>query len=181
MSPIFTIGHSTRSTEQFLSLLHAHAIERVVDVRRFPGSRRYPHFSQRELAATLEAAGTAYAHAEPLGGRRPARPESPNMGWRDRAFRGYADYMATQEFRDALDDLITTSASIRTAIMCAEAVPWRCHRNLISDALVARGIEVRHILSEDRAEPHALSSHARVQPDGSLVYPGPESQLGLLD
>jgi uncharacterized protein (DUF488 family) len=89
--------------------------------------------------------------------------------------------MATQEFRDALDDLITTSASIRTAIMCAEAVPWRCHRNLISDALVARGIEVRHILSEDRAEPHALSSHARVQPDGSLVYPGPESQLGLLD
>jgi uncharacterized protein (DUF488 family) len=150
-------------------------------VRRFPVSRRYPHFSQKELNATLEAAGIAYAHAEPLGGRRPARPDSPNIGWRDRAFRGYADYMGTQDFRAALDDLIATSAPIRTAILCAEAVPWRCHRNLISDALVARGIDVCHILSEDRAEPHTLSSHARVKPDGSLVYPGPEGQLGLLD
>ncbi|MGH7552392.1 MAG: DUF488 family protein [Longimicrobiales bacterium] len=165
------MGHSTRGPDEFLALLRAHGIRRLVDVRRFPGSRRYPHFSQRALAAALDAAGIAYVHEEALGGRRSARKDSPNTGWRNLSFRGYADHMATSEFLAALDRLAAYAESQQVAILCAEAVPWQCHRNLIADALVTRGIEVVHILSEDRTQSHTLNPLARERPDGSLVYP----------
>jgi uncharacterized protein (DUF488 family) len=180
MAPIFTAGHSTRSLDELLALLGGQGLEALVDVRRYPGSRRHPQFSRDALAAGLAAAGIEYVHEPDLGGRRTARPDSPHTAWRVEAFRGYADHMETPEFEAALERLIRRDAGPRTVILCAEAVPWRCHRRLISDALVARGVEVRHILGPGRAEPHELDANARVLPGGRLLYAGPaEDQRGL--
>ena len=170
---LYTIGHSTRTIEQFVALLREHGIELLVDVRRFPGSRRHPHFGSAALAASLAEAGIAYDHAEALGGRRDseAGAASPNTAWRNAAFRAYADYMATPAFRAALDRLIAQAAERTTTIMCAEAVPWRCHRRLITDALLARGVPVADITGPGAATPARLSEHALVRPDGSIIYP----------
>jgi len=184
--PAYTIGHSNRTSEEFLELLRAHGVEVVADVRRFPGSRRNPWFGQDPLREALARAGIDYVHLSALGGRRgrPA-PDSPNGAWRVEAFRAYADRMAEPEWRDALTELDALARERTVAVMCAEAVPWRCHRRLIADALVVRGREVRHILGRDRADPHELHEAARVRPDGTLVYPPPgpardEAQMELL-
>jgi len=175
------VGHSTRPIEEFLSLLDAHAVARVVDVRRFPGSRRHPQFGKEALASALADAGVAYVHEEELGGRREsAAADSPNQAWRNASFRAYADHMAAPTFRAALERVLTAAAERPTAVMCAEAVPWRCHRQLIADAAVARGWRVLHILSEHRADPHALHPDARVGPEGTVVYPGDEGEQARL-
>ena len=166
---MWTIGHSTRSREALLGLLHAHGIGRVTDVRRFPRSRRHPQFNIDALARDLPAAGIAYGHRPGLGGFRRPRRDSRNAGWRNASFRGYADYMETDEFAAELDKLIEEARAAPTAIMCAEAVPWRCHRSLISDALVARGVAVRHILGLAPAEPHVLTAGARLE-GRSVIY-----------
>lgn len=177
---IYTIGHSTRELAEFLELLRAHGIGGVVDIRRYPASRRHPHFARDALAAALAAAGIAYHHEAELGGRRSARRDSPNAAWRSAAFRGYADYMETAAFQEALARLIARAGERPTAILCAEAVPWRCHRNLVADTLVARGESVAHILSEAPPTPHILSAHARVMPGGLVRYPAPPTdQLTL--
>lgn len=149
----------------------------LVDVRRFPGSRRHPQFAREALSRALEAAGIAYRHEPDLGGRRQPRPSSPNGAWRNDAFRGYADHMATPDFAAALERLLQSPAG--TAILCAEAVPWRCHRQLIADALVARGAEVSHILGPGRRQPHALHADAHVAPGGAVTYPARGRQGGL--
>jgi uncharacterized protein (DUF488 family) len=174
MPPIYTAGHSTRPIEELLALLAEHGVTTLVDVRRYPGSRRYPQFSRDALAASLEAAGIGYVHEPGLGGRRPARADSPHTAWRVDAFRGYADYMETPEFQAALERLLHRAEGDTVVILCAEAVPWRCHRRLISDALVARGNDVLHILSRGRADPHELDPNARVLPGGRLLYAGTE-------
>jgi uncharacterized protein (DUF488 family) len=175
--PCYTVGHSSRSGEEFIELLRVHAIDAVVDVRSYPGSRRHPQFSKEELERSLSGAGILYRHEPSLGGRRKGRPDSRHTGWRTPGFRAYADHMETAEFAAGLEHLMELAASRITAIMCAEAVPWRCHRQLISDALVAGGRTVRHILDRDRWQEHELSPHAVVEPDGGLVYPGePEQQ-----
>jgi uncharacterized protein (DUF488 family) len=166
---IFTIGHSTRSFEEFVTLLRENGIERLADIRRYPGSRRYPHFSRDSLAVELPKGGIEYVHMPELGGRRKARPDSPNTAWRNEQFRAYADYMATDEFRDGVDSLLRSAKVI--AIMCAEAVPWRCHRNLVSDELRRRGIEVVHIMGPGATRPHAMNPNARAE-GTHLVYPG---------
>lgn len=174
MPPVFTIGHSTRPADELLSLLAGHRVEILMDVRRFPGSKRHPQFSRDALAASLAAAGMEYMHEPRLGGRRAPRPDSPHSAWRVEAFRGYADHMETPEFTEALEELIRLSRERTVAFMCAEAVPWRCHRRLISDALVARGFEVRHVLGPGRADPHELDPNARILEDGRrLLYAGP--------
>ncbi len=179
MPPVFTVGHSTRPIEDLLALLAEHGVRTLVDVRRFPGSRRHPQYSRDALAASLAGVGIQYVHEPDLGGRRAARPDSPHTAWRVEAFRGYADYMETPEFQAALERLIQRAdgqaGGQPVAILCAEAVPWRCHRRLISDALVARGVQVMHILSPGRADPHELDPNARVLPGGRLLYAGPES------
>jgi uncharacterized protein (DUF488 family) len=178
MPPVFTAGHSTRSIEELLALLAGHGVRTLVDVRRFPGSRRHPQFSRDALAASLAGAGLQYVHELGLGGRRAARPGSPHTAWRVDAFRGYADYMETPEFEAALARLMQRAADPDgqpIALLCAEALPWRCHRRLISDALVARGVGVLHIMGPGRAEAHALDANARVLPGGRLLYAGPES------
>jgi uncharacterized protein (DUF488 family) len=181
MPPVFTIGHSTRTTEELLSLLRAHGVELLLDVRRYPGSRRHPQFSRDALAGDLQSSAIGYMHEPRLGGRRAVRPGSPHTAWRVEAFRAYADHMETPEFNAALEELIRLSREKTVAILCAEAVPWRCHRRLISDALVARGIEVRHILGPGRADPHQIDPNARVLDGGRrLVYAGPEEAQGEL-
>lgn len=170
---IFTVGHSTRTEEEFLDILRAHGIRRLVDVRRYPGSRRHPHFSRESLARTLPKRGIAYEHAPALGGRRTPAADSVNDAWRSASFRAYADHLDTPEFQDALAGVLARADELPTAIMCAEAVPWRCHRQLIADVLVARGHRVQNILSAARAEPHRLNEHARVGPDGTVTYPAP--------
>jgi uncharacterized protein (DUF488 family) len=154
-------------------LLTEHGIRVLVDVRRYPASRRHPQFGREALAASLAAAGIEYVHEPDLGGRRAARPGSQHTAWRVEAFRGYADHMESAEFAAALERLIQRAAGTPTAILCAEAVPWRCHRRLISDALVARGIEVLHILGPGHAQPHELDPNARVLPGNRLLYAGP--------
>lgn len=166
---IYTIGHSTRPLDEFLALLERSRIERLVDVRAFPGSRRHPHFSQESLARALPAHEIEYLHRPSLGGRRRLLPESPPSAWRNESFRAYADYMRTEQFHRALDELIALGAQRRTAIMCSEAVPWRCHRSLISDALTARGGDVEHILDSGTSH-HALTSFAVVE-DAEVTYP----------
>jgi uncharacterized protein (DUF488 family) len=207
---IFTIGHSTRSIEEFIDLLKKPGIRSLVDVRRFPASRRYPHFNGPALAQSLKDAAIQYHHMPALGGRRPARRDSPNIGWRNAGFRGYADYMQTDEFWEALEELIgraetrpstisptrpgraetrpSTISPTRpgraetrpypTVIMCAEAVPWRCHRNLISDALVTKGWRVLHIMSANRTDAHTLTSFATLSGD-KLLYPSATGQSSL--
>jgi uncharacterized protein (DUF488 family) len=177
---VFTIGHSTRSIGEFVALLRGNGIELLVDVRRFPGSRRHPQFGRDALAASLAEAGIAYRHEEALGGRRAGDPSagaSPNTAWRQASFRAYADYMATPPFRAALERLMADAAHRRPAVMCAEAVPWRCHRRLISDALLARGVPVFDIIGPGPAAPAVLSPHALVQGDG-VTYPAtPQADL----
>ena len=168
---ILTVGHSTRSIDDFLALLKAHGVERLVDIRTIPQSRRHPHFGQALLSQALAAAGIGYTHLRDLGGLRKPRPDSVNTAWRHPSFRGYADYMQTPAFAAALDELIALAGGERVAIMCAEAVPWRCHRQLVADALVARGVEAREIESATRTRAHALSPWARVR-DGRVTYPG---------
>jgi uncharacterized protein (DUF488 family) len=167
---IFTIGHSTRTADAFLALLQAHGITGVADVRTVPRSRRHPHFSRESLAAFLMAHGIDYIHLPGLGGLRKPRPDSANGGWRHEGFRGYADHMGTREFVEALDALVAFAGERRVAVMCAEAKWWQCHRQLIADALVARDLEVRHVMSSREAARHELTPFARVT--GSTVrYP----------
>jgi uncharacterized protein (DUF488 family) len=174
MSPrltVFTIGHSTRSVEEFIALLLAHHIELVVDVRTVPRSRRNPQFNRETLPHSLQAADIAYEHVAALGGFRRPSPQSANAGWRNASFRGYADYMQTAAFVAAIERLAERAHHTRLAVMCAEAVPWRCHRSLIADALLARGIAVQEIISTTRTQPHALTSFARVE-GTTVTYPG---------
>ena len=167
---IYTVGHSTRPSEVFVGLLTAHGIQTLVDVRTIPRSRHNPQYNGDALAATLAEHAIAYVHAPALGGLRKPRPDSINLGWRNTSFRGYADYMQTPAFQSAIDALIARSEVERTAIMCAEAVPWRCHRSLVADALTARGIEAREIVSETKATPHKLTSFAKVD-QWEVTYP----------
>jgi len=170
MHTIYTIGHSTRTIEQFLALLRAHDIEELVDVRTIPRSRHNPQFGAEELAASLQQAGIAYKHLAKLGGLRRTSKDSINLGWQNTSFRGFADYMDTSEFRTGLDELKALAEKKTVAIMCAEAVPWRCHRSLIADALAAQGWLVLHIQSRKTASPHELTTFLKVQ-DGKLTYP----------
>ena len=167
---IYTIGHSTRPLGVFVALLKSHAVAQLADIRSVPRSRRHPHFAGDALAASLAGAGITYRHFASLGGLRRPRRDSPNGAWRHAGFRGYADYMQTEEFEKGLTDLLEFARNGDTAIMCAEAVWWRCHRQLTADALVARGIEMGHITSEGAATPHALTEFARVV-DGKVTYP----------
>jgi uncharacterized protein (DUF488 family) len=167
---ISTIGHSTHSIEDFIRILEAHGIRQLVDVRTIPRSRRNPQFNRENLPVSLQAASIQYHHLPGLGGLRHAKPDSTNTGWRNASFRGFADYMQTPEFRQNLDDLIGLASRAPTAIMCAEAVPWRCHRSLIADALVAKGVSVREIMSAIKSQPHALTSFAEVKNE-QVNYP----------
>jgi uncharacterized protein (DUF488 family) len=166
---IYTIGHSTRQLHELIALLKENGVARLADIRRFPGSRRYPHFSREALAASLPESGITYEHFEALGGRRKPLGDSPNLGLHNEQFRAYADYMATAPFRDAVDRLLAGDDT--TAYMCAEAVPWRCHRNLLSDELVRRGLDVVHILGPHSRQKHVMSELAVVR-DGVVFYPG---------
>jgi uncharacterized protein (DUF488 family) len=167
---IWTIGHSTRKIGIFLSLLEENGIKAVADVRMFPGSKRYPQFGRDALAKSLGEHGIRYEHFPELGGRRKANPNSKNTAWRNESFRGYADYMETEDFRKGVARLVDLAEeSGPTAIMCAEALWWRCHRSLIADYLKARGVEVIHILDEKKTEPHPFTSAAQIV-DGQLSY-----------
>lgn len=169
MTTIWTVGHSTRTSEEFLDLLKSNGIEQVADVRRFPGSRRFPQFGKAALRETLAAAGIRYLHLGELGGRRPVRPGSRNLTWRNASFHGYADYMETPEFRAGIDRLLSFAASGRTAVMCAEALWWRCHRSLIADDLRSAGHRVLHILGPGKVEEHPYTRAARIV-EGRLTY-----------
>jgi uncharacterized protein (DUF488 family) len=210
---IYTIGHSTRSLEEFVTLLREHDVERLADIRRFPGSRRYPHFSREALERSLpevnlsrraatgsrvtprpheptkrggtadpvaarrdKLSGIAYVHIPELGGRRKPAADSPNLALRNEQFRAYADHMASDEFRHAVDGLLAFDG--RTAVMCAEAVPWRCHRNLLADELLRRGCEVVHIIGPGQTRRHEMSGMARIEGD-HVVYPAEQSALPL--
>jgi len=169
---VWTIGHSTRALDEFIALLQRERIESLWDVRAFPMSRRYPHFNRESLNVALPDVGIAYEHAPQLGGRRALPKDAPPTQWRNAGFKGYAAYMRTPEFRAALDGLRAAANTRRTTIMCAEAVPWRCHRSLIADALIARGDEVLDIL-DAATKPHALTSFAVVA-NGEVTYPTEE-------
>jgi uncharacterized protein (DUF488 family) len=168
---IWTVGHSTRSFEEFLALLRSAQIEVLVDVRHFPGSRRFPHFNKEALSASLPAAGIRYEHLLELGGRRRVQPDSHNVAWRNAAFRGYADYMETEPFHAGMARLLEIARAGRTAIMCSEAVWWRCHRSMIADYLKAKGVHVLHILSAKKVQEHPYTSAARLV-EGRLSYTG---------
>ena len=178
ISRIWTIGHSTRKIDIFISLLEKSGIKLIVDVRMFPGSKRYPQFNKEPLANSLGEHGIRYEHFPELGGRRKPTPDSRNIAWRNEAFRGYADYMETEEFRKGVDRLVQLAPeSGPAALMCAEAVWWRCHRALISDFLKARGVEVTHIVDLAKTEPHPFTSAARIV-NGELTYSDAEG-LGI--
>ena len=170
ISRIWTIGHSTRPIQDFIAALEAYGIKLLVDVRTLPASKRYPQFNKEALAKSLKEHGIHYEHFAELGGRRKPRPDSRNTAWRNASFRGYADYMETEEFHKGVRRLLDLANEAgRTAIMCAEAVWWRCHRALISDYLKAQGIEVTHIVDANKSEPHPYTSAARMV-DGTLSY-----------
>jgi uncharacterized protein (DUF488 family) len=166
---IWTIGHSTRAIDEFIALLTENEIKLVIDVRAFPGSKRYPQFNKEALAKSLSAYGIRYEHFPELGGKRKSKPDSRNTAWRNASFRGYADYMETEQFQKGIERLLEIAAEGPTAIVCAEAVWWRCHRSLIADYLKARGGEVLHILSANKVEPHPYTSAARIV-NGELSY-----------
>ena len=167
---VFTVGHSTRPLDAFIGLLQPHAVERVVDVRTVPRSRHNPQYNRDTLPAALASHGIAYEHEAGLGGLRHSHAGSPNTGWHNRSFRGYADYMQTDEFRESLLRLIALARRERVVLMCAEAVPWRCHRSLIGDALLVHGLRVEDILGDTRTQVHQLTRFARV--DGlTITYP----------
>jgi uncharacterized protein (DUF488 family) len=167
---IRTVGHSTRPVDALIEMLHAHGIQRLIDVRTIPKSKHNPQYNHEALEQSLRDAGIAYEHRRALGGLRHPRKDSPNTGWRNESFRGYADYMQTAEFESALNALGKAAAHEAVAIMCAEAVPWRCHRMLISDALTARGYRVEHIMSATKSDPHTMTSFAKME-GTSVVYP----------
>ena len=177
---IYTIGHSTRPIEELVAILQKHSIGQLVDVRTAPGSRRNPQYGGPALARSLAEVGIAYEHIKELGGLRKPRPDSPNSGWRNLSFRGYADHMQTPGFEAGVQRLLALAAARPTACMCAEAVPWRCHRSLLGDALVARGIEVVDLLSETVAKPHSLNPMAVVK-DGRISYPPEQLELAPAD
>ena len=168
---IQTIGHSTHDAVEFLELLRHHRVRQVADVRTMPRSRRHPHFNREALAQFLDVHGISYRHFPELGGLRKPKPDSANTAWRETSFRGYADYMATASFATGLDALLQFASSGLTAVMCAESVWWKCHRRLLSDALVVRGVAVFHILSTADPKPHELSEFAVVR-GTALTYPG---------
>ena len=168
---VFTIGHSTRPIESFVRLLKAHGVKRVIDVRAIPRSRRNPQYDRRNLAPALRRANIHYRHMPGLGGRRHPRKGSINSGWTNSGFRGYADYMQTPAFKKSLERCVALAQQEPAALMCAEAVPWRCHRSLIADALNVRGIEAREISSGVRATAHRLTPFARVR-GSTITYPG---------
>jgi len=168
---VFTIGHSTRAIDQFIELLTGHGVQHLVDVRKTPQSRHNPQFGREQLSTSLERAAIRYTHMPGLGGLRRPRKDSTNTGWRNASFRGYADYMQTPEFEESLNRCVELAKGEYAALMCAEAVPWRCHRSLIADALVARGIDVREITSTTDARPHALTAWARIE-GTKVTYPG---------
>ena len=169
-SIILTIGHSTHTLDVFIKLLHAHNVNHIVDVRTVPRSRRNPQFNRETLPNSLKAVGIAYTHILGLGGLRRPRPDSPNTGWRNASFRGFADYMQTPEFRENLETLIELASKDRIALMCAEALPWRCHRSQIADALLVREIQVEHIMNEKHREVHKLTPWAVIN-GTSITYP----------
>jgi len=167
---IWTVGHSTRTIDEFISLLKANEIKVLADVRAFPGSKRYPQFNKESMAESLNAHGIRYEHFPELGGKRKSRPDSHNTAWRNASFRGYADYMETEQFQKGIERMLDFAAKTgATAIMCAEAVWWRCHRSLIADYLKARGGEVLHILGANKVEPHPYTPAARIV-NGELSY-----------
>lgn len=177
---VYTIGHSTRSIDEFIKLLQSYEVELLVDVRTVPRSRHVPQFNSDLLNDSLKDQGIAYRHLKALGGLRKPSKDSPNSGWRNASFRGYADYMQTPEFRKALAELLEVGKAKRAAFMCAEAVPWRCHRSLIADALVLlHGIEVRHILSATKLQEHEITPFARFE-NGRLTYPEPSASGTLI-
>ena len=176
---VLTVGHSTRPIEEFVRLLKAHGVTWVLDVRSVPRSRHNPQFNRDTLPTSLETAGIGYSHLAGLGGLRRPRPDSINTGWKNASFRGYADYMQTPEFEASLEKLLEAARKERVALMCAEAVPWRCHRSLIADALLARGLRTEHILSETRRDIHTTRSF--VKREGTRVnYPAQDADSELL-
>jgi uncharacterized protein (DUF488 family) len=172
---IFTVGHSTRSLDELVKILRAHGVERLVDVRTIPRSRHNPQFNRETLSKALHNRGFSYRHMKALGGLRHARPDSINTGWRNASFRGYADYMQTPPFEIALEDLMDLAIEKPTAIMCAEAVPWRCHRSLIADALTARDFTVQDIMSATSAKPHVMTAMAKVRGQ-QVTYPAEKTK-----
>ena len=172
---IMTIGHSTRTLEEFIRLLQAHGALRVVDVRTVPRSRHNPQFNKASLPRALKKAGVVYVHLPGLGGLRHAKNDSTNQGWRNASFRGYADYMQTPEFAQSLDELVRLASQEPIVLMCAEAVPWRCHRSLIADALQVRGIRTEHILSAARRQVHVLTPFAKVK-GTRIMYPAGDAE-----
>jgi len=174
---ILTVGHSNRSLADFLAILKAHGIDRILDVRRYPVSRKWPHFDAQPLARVLAREEIAYSGLPELGGRRKPRPDSPHVAWREESFRGYADFMDTPDFEAGLGRVLELArgGASRPALLCAEAVPWRCHRSLIADALVARGADVVDVISATSARPHALPAFARVEGERVIYDGGVES------
>ncbi len=169
-TPLFTIGHSTRPVAEFIEILEAYQIKKVVDIRTIPKSRHNPQFDEDALRRSLKAAKIGYIRMKGLGGLRHASKDSPNTGWRNASFRGFADYMQTGEFEESLRKLLEVSEKQATAIMCAEAVPWRCHRSLVGDALLVRGARVKHIISARSCRDHALTPWAKVK-GARITYP----------
>ena len=168
---IWTVGHSTRTADEFNEILSSHSIKALVDVRSFPSSRRFPHFNQLQLAPALSAVGITYHHNPQLGGRRRPSANSKNTAWQNPSFRAYADHMESEEFAAGIENLLAIAAKASTAIMCAEALWWRCHRSLISDFLKAEGANVLHILEREKIEEHPYTSAARIV-EGRLSYQG---------
>jgi uncharacterized protein (DUF488 family) len=166
---IWTIGHSTRSLEEFVEMLHSFQIKMLVDIRSFPGSRRYPHFNKEALGISLPQNDIQYTHLKSLGGRRKADPHSKNAAWRHPAFRGYADYMETDEFKEGINELEKIASKQRTAYMCSEAVWWRCHRSMVSDYLKVNGWKVMHIMATGKEEEHPYTAPAKIE-NGKLTY-----------
>lgn len=177
MATVWTIGHSTRSFEELVEALRSYGIEAVVDVRTVPRSRKNPQFNRDELEIKLPEVGIAYSHAKDLGGLRHPLVDSPNLGWQNDSFRGFADYMQTEGFRLALERLVLQAESAKTAIMCAETLPWHCHRSLIADALLVRGFEVVEIFDAAKSQPHKLTSFAVVA-DDRITYPPMDAETG---
>ena len=171
---VFTIGHSTRTLDEFVAALDAHGVRTVVDVRSLPGSRHAPQFNADELESGLARHGIGYRQVRALGGRRRAASDSPNTGWRNASFRGYADHMQTPEFATGIDELVEIAQRSPTAVMCAEAVPWRCHRSMIGDALLVRGARVLDIIDTGPAREESLTSFARVDGE-AITYPPEET------
>jgi len=175
---IFTIGHSTRPLDDFIHLLRSHGVERVIDIRTIPRSRHNPQFNGDALGPALRAARIGYVQLKKLGGLRHAKADSKNLGWRNASFRGFADYMQTPEFEAGLDRAIRLGEEKPSALMCAEAVPWRCHRSMVADALTVRGFAVEHIMSESKWQSHKLTSFARVR-GRKVTYPGENGQAAI--